>query len=209
VKSWEQPIAALSTILHLFLRDMGHLLVRAQRGDRRALNELFRLELPLLRRWAQTRVPRALWHRADVDDLVQLTFLRALRRYCDFRQRNGAQFQHYLRRILLNLTTDEIRKAARRPEHTELGDIEAIVEPSALDLLLGREARARFRIAIAQLRPRQRTAILARLEAGASYEEIAELVGAGTAGAARMIVGRSVERVVELMRRQGPKRRRR
>src|SRR4051812_21706814 len=190
-------------------REMPDLLIRAQGGDRRALNELFRRELPLLRRWAQTRVPRGLWYRADVDDLVQLTFLRTLRRYCDFKQREGAAFQHYLRRILLNLTKDEIRSVVRHPEHASLDGVEAIVKPSALDLLLGRESRARFRAAVAQLRPRSRTALLGRLEQGLTYDEIAELIGVAGPGAARAIVGRSVERVAQLMRQHSRSRRRR
>ena len=172
----------------------------AQAGDGRALNELFRRELPPLRRWARTRVPRTLWRRADVDDLVQLTFLRALRRYCDFEMRTSAEFQHYLRRILLNLTRDEIRSARRTPESVELGDIAVDLRPTSLDVLLGREATRRFRMAVRTLPVRSRTALLARLERGLSYDEIANLIGAPGPAASRAIVSRSVQRVARAMK---------
>ena len=173
---------------------------RAKRGDAGALTDLFRRELPPLSRWARARVPQALWRRADADDLVQLTLLRALRRYCDFEARTGAEFQHYLRRILVNLTRDELRSALRAPESIELGDIAGDDQPSSLDLLLGRESIRRFRTAVTALPPRSRTALLARLERGISYEEIADLIGAPGPMAARAVVARAVRRVAQRMK---------
>lgn len=172
---------------------------RAQAGDRYALNELFRRELPPLRRWARSRVPKTLWPRADVDDLVQLTFIRALRRYCDFEMRTSAEFQHYLRRILLNLTRDEVRSAKRAPESIELGDIAWHRAPSSLDVLLGQEATRRFHLAVDTLPQRSRTALLARLERGLPYDDIAVLIAAPGASAARAVVARSVQRVANSM----------
>jgi RNA polymerase sigma-70 factor (ECF subfamily) len=145
-------------------------------------------------------VPRPLWRRADVDDLVQLTFLRALRRYCDFEMRTSAEFQHYLRRILLNLTRDEIRSARRAPESVELGDIAVDRTPSSLDVMLGREASRRFREAVRTLPERSRFALLARLERGLSYEEIARLISAPGPAASRAVVARSVQRVAKAMK---------
>ena len=176
------------------------LLARAQAGERRALNELFRRELPLLRRWAHSRVPRGLWRRADADDLVQLTFLRALRRYGSFQSRSGPQFQHYLRRILINLTRDEIRKALREPDMTDADELIAIRQPTSLDLMLGRDAIRRFRRALDSLPPRSKRALQARLEMGRSYADIARLIQAPNAEAARSVVTRAVERVARLMK---------
>jgi RNA polymerase sigma factor (sigma-70 family) len=176
------------------------LLGRAQQGDDSALDALFRRELPPLRRWARTRVPRHLWARADVDDFVQGTFIRALRRYRQFDVRTSATFQHYLRRILVNLVRDELRIVARQPERSELNDLAAPTTPSVVDQLIGKEAQGRYRAALALLSPRMRFAVVARLERGASYEEIATLVEAPTAGAARALVGRGVTRLTAEMR---------
>jgi RNA polymerase sigma-70 factor (ECF subfamily) len=173
---------------------------RAQAGDARALNDLFRRELPVLRRWAHGRVPRPLWPRADVDDMVQLTFLRALRRYCEFKNREGSDFQHYLRRILINLTRDELRTAKRAWDGVEPDAVAESVQPSSLDLLLGQDKVRDFRRAVATLPPRSRAALLARLEHGRSYSEIATDLAAPGPGAARAIVGRAVERVMKEMR---------
>ena len=173
---------------------------QAQQGNGRALNFLFDRELPQLRRWAHTKVPRALWPRADVDDFVQLTVIRALRRYRSFESREGVTFQHYLRRILTNLVYDELRRARRNPETPLPDDFEAATAPTALDLLLGREARRRYRTALQILRPRPRAALVARLERGADYTEIARLIGAAGSGAARAVVARAVQRLVDTMR---------
>jgi RNA polymerase sigma factor (sigma-70 family) len=182
--------------------DPDRTLARAQRGGRRALDQLFRRELPALRCWARTRVPRHLWPRADVDDFVQSTFIRALRRYHQFDLREGATFQHYLRRIFVNLVRDELRSVARLPERLELVDVAAQTGPNALDLLLGKEAQRRYRAALAVLSVRTRNAVTARLEHGRSYEWIAQSLGAANAGTARALVARGVTRLTAEMRRR-------
>jgi RNA polymerase sigma factor (sigma-70 family) len=176
-------------------------LARAQQGDGRALNALFHRELPALRSWARSHVPRRLWPRADPDDFVQRTFIRALRRYHAFDVRESATFQHYLRRILINLIRDELRAVARQPERTDLVDFAATTLPDPLDLLLGREAHRRYREAMCALPVRTRAAVAARLERGASYQSIATLTAAPNAGAARALVARGVTRLTAEMRR--------
>ena len=114
--------------------------------------------------------------------------------------RTSSDFQHYLRRILLNLTRDELRSAGRAPGMDVLGEIAAPVQPSSLDVLLGREAARAFRLAVRALPARSRTALLARLERGLSYEEIAALIGAPGSTAARAVVARSVRRVANNMK---------
>jgi RNA polymerase sigma factor (sigma-70 family) len=189
-------------------RSENSVVERPQHGDRLALNALFRRELPALRRWAQARVPRMLWRRVDVDDFVQLTFIRALRRHNQFQVRHSGSFQSYLRKILLNLVRDELRAVARLPDvSAELGDIAARFAPDALDLLLGREAQRRYRAAVRTLRPRARAAVVARLEEGLSYEAIAARLGLVTPAAARAMVGRGVERVTAEMGRRRTRRR--
>src|SRR5205085_10749076 len=118
------------------------------------------------------RRPRAFWRLVNVDNFVQLTLIRTLRRYHKFEVRESAGFLHYLRRILFNLVRDELRRLAREPDTVELLEDAGALAPNALDLMLGREARLRYRKAIATLPARSRVALTSRFEEGATYEEI-------------------------------------
>ena len=54
--------------------------------------------------------------------------------------------------------------------------------------------------ALGQLRPEERTAIIARVELGCSYEEMAESLGKPTAEAARKAVRRALVRLAAEMK---------
>ena len=57
----------------------------------------------------------------------------------------------------------------------------------------------RYEAALQKLRPRDREAIVARVERQQSYEEIAAALGKGNANAARVAVTREIARLVEQM----------
>jgi len=175
------------------------LIQRAQHGDRRAIETLFTLELPRLRRWARGRVPKRAQYRATADDLIQEVLIKALRGLRHFSLDRGASFQAYLRRALVNMVRDELRASARGPLVMPLEDLHRSYAPSQLDRAIGREAYARYRAALARLTPRARLAAVARLEGGASYRDVATRIGCGNALAARSVVGRAVERIIVLM----------
>ena len=177
----------------------AHLIRRVQRGDRHAVEELFTLELPRLRRWARGRVSVQAQHRATTDDLIQEVLIKALRGVRHFSPEGGGSFQAYLRRALVNMVRDEVRAAARAPLVSPLDDLHRSYAPSPLDRAIGRQAYARYRTALARLTPRARRAAIARLERGESYQEVAERIGCPTALAARAVVGRAVERIIVLM----------
>lgn len=74
-------------------------------------------------------------------------------------------------------------------------------ETSPLDALVGREAVRRYDFALAELDPRDREAVLGRMELHWPYEQLAEALGLANARAARTLVIRAVGRLLERMSR--------
>lgn len=159
--------------------------------------------LPRLQRWARGRLPQGARSRAETDDLVQLTLLRALRQVDDFENRGDGAFLAYLRQILLNAVRDEIRHVSRRPHVNPLPEEEHLLprdsSPSAVELAIGRQAMKRYEAALVELEPRQREAVLLRVEFGYDYTDIAEAIGSPTANGARMVVSRALARLAREM----------
>jgi RNA polymerase sigma-70 factor (ECF subfamily) len=179
----------------------ARLLDRARCGDQTALEQLFTRHLKPLQRWASGRLPR--WARdiADTDDLVQDTLIQSFKRLDAFEARGVGALQAYLRQAVLNRIRDEIRRSGRHPEHTQLDDGLPDEANSPLEHAIGREALERYEGALERLTNQERDAIVARLEMGYSYEEMAEALGKPTADAARKAAQRALVRLVEEMQR--------
>ena len=175
------------------------LLQRARSGDRQALDQLFARYVPLLRRWASGRLPR--WARdvADTNDLVQETLLQTFKKIDTFEYRGEGALQAYLRQVLANRIWEEFRKTARRPDGTDLGESQIDPGPSPLEEAIGSQALDKYERALERLRPEEREAIVARVELGLSYEELASALGKPTADAARKAAQRSLIRLAEEM----------
>ncbi|MEZ5063472.1 MAG: sigma-70 family RNA polymerase sigma factor [bacterium] len=176
------------------------LLHLAREGDREALERLYARYLPRLRRWAHGRIPRDIRGLLDTDDILQDVLLRSVRHIEHFEPRPGAGFFGYLRRGLKNRLRDEYRRVARMPGRDEIDDAVADAGPSPLENLLGRDREARYEAALARLRDEEREAVVARLELGASYAEIAEMLGKPSPDAARMWTGRAIAKLAEELR---------
>jgi RNA polymerase sigma factor (sigma-70 family) len=171
------------------------LLKGAQQGRRADLEELFRRELPPLRRWAFAHVPAALRRAGEADDFVQLAMLRTLRRLPHLRMAEAGSLQPYLRRVLTNLLRDRMRTNGRQFETVPLHDDEVIQRSSQLDAVIVAETYARYRAAVARLSPREAAALTARIEEGLGYAAVARRARCASAGAARVMVGRALARV--------------
>lgn len=175
------------------------LLEKAQAGDRRALNAFFARELPSLRRWAQQRVPPWLHRRADPDDIVQVAAIKTLRRLCHLDSQR-ATVRPYMRQAVLNLIRDEIRAAGRAPEGLELHEDDAAVEATPTDVLFARDTLKAYRQALRRLPPSSRRCIVARVERGLTYDQIAKELGKPSGGAARVAVTRALHALAAEMR---------
>ena len=68
---------------------------------------------------------------------------------------------------------------------TGLDDLEVAGGQSPLEQAIGRESLERYDRALERLKPEEREAIIARLEMGYSYDEMAEMLGKPTGDALR------------------------
>ena len=181
------------------LESTFELIDRVRQGDAEALDRLLARHLKPLQRWASGRLP--IWARdlADTDDLVQETLTRTLRKIGGFEPRHVGALQAYLRQAVLNRIRDELRHKGRQPERAELEDLESEAL-SPLEQAIGREAVEDYERALACLRPEEREAIIARVEMGYTYEELAVALGKPTPDAARNAAQRALVRLAEEMR---------
>ncbi|MBA2355454.1 MAG: RNA polymerase sigma factor [Acidobacteria bacterium] len=177
------------------------LLERARGGDAAALDRLFERHLKPLRRWISGRLPKWARDMTDTDDLVQDTLLQTFKRIEVFEPRRVGALQAYLRQAVLNRVRDELRRQGRRPDSTDLEGVDpAIEESSPLDDAIGREAVENYERALQRLRPEERETIIARVELGYSYEELAEALGKPSLDAARKAAQRALLRLAEEMK---------
>lgn len=183
------------------LESTFQLIDRARAGDEAALERLFERHLRPLQRWASGRLPRWARDLADTDDLVQETLLQTFKRIEAFEPRHVGGLQAYLRQAVLNRIRDELRRKARRPDQTDLEDVELESARSPLEEAIGQEAIERYEVALERLKPEEREAVIARVELGYTYEELAETLEKPSADAARKAAQRALVRLAEEMKR--------
>jgi RNA polymerase sigma factor (sigma-70 family) len=168
------------------------LLARARAGDADALNDLFSRHLPVLSRWARGRLPGWARDAADTPDLVQETVLQTFKNMQGFEPRGKGALGAYLRQALLNRVRNEIRRVSRRPPLEALDEQAPGHESSPLQSAIRQEQHERYEAALSRLKDSERELIVARLELGLTYEEMAEALGKPSWNAARMAVARAL-----------------
>lgn len=174
------------------------LVLRARIGDRAALEELCARYLPRMQRWAHGRLPA--WARGalDTQDLVQETLVQVARRIEVFEPRHEGAFQAYARQALLNRIRDEIRRT--RGKFTEtLESAQPSTEASPLEQAIGSELLDRYEAALLRLKPEDREAIIARVEMGLTWTDIAEALDKNSNESAQMAVKRALVRLAREM----------
>jgi RNA polymerase sigma-70 factor, ECF subfamily len=175
------------------------LVARARLGDQAAWHELFaRYEAPL-RRFARGRLPKTARGFTDTDDLMQDATLNILRRLDRIELRFPGALLAYLRRSVHNRLIDERRRAARGHTPSPLTQDHPDSQDSPLEETLARDQMRRFREALELISPRDRRAIVMRLDDGASYDAIAAALACPTANAARVTVARALRRLARRM----------
>lgn len=146
------------------------ILVRAaQNGDIDAFEELVRRYQTSIYRVAL----RMLGSRADAQDAVQETFVRAWRALPRFR--HDSAVSTWLYRIVTRRALDKI--ASRRTTGT-LDEVDLGGGPDPVQAAEHQERFRAVRQAIAKLPPEQRAALVLREFEGLSYQEVAHVLGA-------------------------------
>jgi len=181
------------------LETTHQLVERIRVGDVDARERLIRRYLPLLTRWAHGRLPSPARDLNETADIVQLTLLRAFQALPAFEVQGPGAFFAYLRQIMSNIVKDEIRRSTRRPAHEEITAEVVEDDPLPLERALNVETLAAYERALNTLEPEQREAVILRIELGLSHDEIAKLIEAPSANAARMKIARALMRMAELM----------
>ena len=177
----------------------GDLIRRARRGERTAIDALFARHLPSLHRWARGRIPRWARELGDTADVVQDSILAVFGRLETFEPRREGAFRAYLRQAVMNRIRDQYRRTAVRPLRVDLDPAQPSGGQSPLDAAIDGEASARYARALATLPPDDREAIVARVELGYSYEQIAALLRKRSPDAARMAVSRAIAKLARAM----------
>jgi len=134
--------------------------------------------------------------RADVDEVVQDTFVRAFAAIDGFRGESA--LRTWLFTIARRLVLDRRRSARRGGEVVEVREEDVATEYDALDGVVADETQTRLRRAMAALTPTQREVFVLRVNEGMSYREIAQAVDT-TEGAARVHYHNAMRAIKELL----------
>lgn len=142
----------------------------ARRGDPSALDELVRRHQTVVYNLAY----RMLRHREDAEDVTQEAFLKAFEALP--RLKDDAAFRSWLSRIAANLCLMRLRSRRSRSElPADAQDWPS--DHSRCESQSSSDAAISVRVAIAQLPPKYRLAVVAFYMEGRSYKEAARLAG--------------------------------
>ena len=171
------------------------LVERGRKGDAAAWERLFERITSKLRFWAHRRMPRSTRGQDQTRDVVQDAALGVWKHVDKLDLSKRGDLEAYLREAVINRIRDRARRLQRDPLVVSIDPEIKDSLPSPLNLVLSGERWARYQAAFNELTTTQREAVVARVEMGCSWEQVAEAINSPTAAAARMQFNRAVERL--------------
>lgn len=193
------------------------LVLRAQQGDRGALNRLCDRYYERVRKIVHLRLGARLRERVDSGDILQETFLAAVRSIESFEMREEASLINWLSRLAERqiIAAADYHGARKRDSRRDVpltsgtGDSQTVSVrlgledgrvPRPLDSVADAEEQARVESCLERLPEEYRELILLRNYADASWESVAEETGRPSAAAARMMHARALVELGKLVR---------
>lgn len=165
------------------------LIGRWRGGDERAATILVERHAPALSRFVAS-----MGERAEVEEIVQDTFVRAFGSIDRFRE--ASSLRTWLFSIARNLCRDRARSNRRAPTVIPIEETHALTAHDPLSAAVATETEARLQAAMERLTETQRAVFTLRVAEGLSYREIAGVVET-TEGAARVHYHNAVRMVKE------------
>lgn len=190
---------------------------RAQAGSGDALNALFTRYYPRVKQIVSIRLGRRMRSRMDSGDIMQDTFISAMRSFDRYEVRTEARFLNWLCTIAEHQIGDAVdhftaqkrnidrEVALDRPTdsgHVGIDPVASGMVPA--DLLSRDEERTVVIEAMRTLPHAYRELILLRDYMGMSWEEVAEETGSSSADAARMRHGSAIVKLTREVKRRLP-----
>lgn len=192
------------------------LVQQAQAGDREALNRLFARYYERVRRIVRLRLGRRLRETVESGDILQETFVHAVRAFENFEVRDEASLIAWLSRLAeRQIIAQADYHGAKKRDHKKNVPLQASSESGTFEVAyLDDQTRPLEHLAdaeqagivegcIAELSEDYRELILLRNYAGASWEAVAEETGRPSAAAARMMHARAMVELGRLVRQAG------
>jgi RNA polymerase sigma-70 factor (ECF subfamily) len=184
----------------------------ARSGSSEALGQILQAYRPYLLEIASREMDEALQAKGGASDLVQETFLEAVRDFSHFHGVSSAQLGAWLRCLLVHRLAKRgrrFRKTLKRKitQECRLEDLLcagqelplSAHEPTPSQNVTEQEQLERLRQAIEQLPEDYRRVLRLRYQEGLTFEAIGAQMGR-TATAARLLWRRAVERIKQVLR---------
>lgn len=102
----------------------------------------------------------------------------------------------------MNRIRNEFRRAKRKPAPEPIDSALPSDQTTPLEAAMRQQQRDRYEAALAGLREEERDLIVARLELGLTYQEMADLLGQPSWNSTRMATARALLRLAEVLRRE-------
>jgi RNA polymerase sigma-70 factor (ECF subfamily) len=149
------------------------LVTRAQAGEIAAFTALYDLYAPRLYRYLAARLVQP----ADVEDVLQLVFIKVIDSIGRYRPRGSTPFAAWLFRVAHNAMVDELRSRPRDAAVEMTDPVPTGREADPADLVERELQRAQIRSALDELTAEQRDVVLFRFFAGLSARETSAIMG--------------------------------